>query len=369
MLRSQLLPKLRPFLRRHPRVKRLLINAETEFEAARHAAAGVLPVLIRPAPVRLNVAITAACNLRCTGCRYGRDFMPGAQLPLQVVREMLDDAAAGGVPIVRLYGGEPLLHRDLPEMVRHSVKVGVKPYVTTNGILLKEKFPALYDAGLRTMTIGFYGTGEDYNSYVHATRGFRKLEEGISTVRDRYGMGVEMQINFLLMKPSCSIEALRRALDFAVKYQLFLQTDLIHYSLPYFTEGPEGELQFGPGDEPAIRRVAEELLAFKAEHPHLYPEAEASIRSIPDWLLKGPEMRIPCDAYNLLWVGADGTVKLCYVTFTLGNLHQTRLREMLYSGAHAEAARGAFALRCPNCHCNRDTRIQKHYASRLKYRG
>ncbi|HVS17092.1 MAG TPA: SPASM domain-containing protein, partial [Planctomycetota bacterium] len=91
------------------------------------------------------------------------------------------------------------------------------------------------------------------------------------------------------------------------------------------------------------------------------------LRSIPDWLMLGPDMRIPCDAYNMVWVGADGSVKLCYVTFDLGNLHERRLRDMLYGPEHQAAARGAFRLDCPNCHCERDNRIKKDLASRLKY--
>ena len=88
---------------------------------------------------------------------------------------------------------------------------------------------------------------------------------------------------------------------------------------------------------------------------------------MPDWLLKGPEMRVPCDAYQMTWVGADGTVKLCYVTFTLGNLHQTRLRDLMFTPAHDQAAKDAYQLQCPNCHCEASTRIKKHLPSRLRY--
>lgn len=91
------------------------------------------------------------------------------------------------------------------------------------------------------------------------------------------------------------------------------------------------------------------------------------LRSIPDWLLKGADMRVPCDARNLLWVGADGTVQMCYVTFNLGNLHQQRLPDMLFGDAHKKAARDAFALNCPNCHCERNSRIQKHFPTRRLY--
>jgi cyclic pyranopterin phosphate synthase len=92
-----------------------------------------------------------------------------------------------------------------------------------------------------------------------------------------------------------------------------------------------------------------------------------SLRSIPDWLYGGPEMKIPCDAYRMVWIGADGSVRLCYVSFELGNLHEQRLSEMLFGEAHRDASRGAFLLKCPNCHCERDNRVVKHGPSRRRY--
>jgi hypothetical protein len=61
--------------------------------------------------------------------------------------------------------------------------------------------------------------------------------------------------------------------------------------------------------------------------------------------------------------------ELCYVPFQLGNLHQSRLRELLHTDAQSAAARDAFALRCPNCHCGFDDRTRKHWPSRRQYRG
>jgi cyclic pyranopterin phosphate synthase len=78
-------------------------------------------------------------------------------------------------------------------------------------------------------------------------------------------------------------------------------------------------------------------------------------------------MRVPCDAYDMIWVGADGSVRLCFVTFPLGNLHHQPLSEILFSEAHRKAAKGAVQLACPNCHCNRDTRIAKHLPSLVRY--
>ena len=78
-------------------------------------------------------------------------------------------------------------------------------------------------------------------------------------------------------------------------------------------------------------------------------------------------MRVACDAGQMLWVGADGSVQLCYVTFPLGNLHERRLREMLFTKAHHAAARGAWALDCPNCHCRYGDRIAKDRSLASKY--
>jgi cyclic pyranopterin phosphate synthase len=78
-------------------------------------------------------------------------------------------------------------------------------------------------------------------------------------------------------------------------------------------------------------------------------------------------MRVPCDRHRLIWIGADGTVQMCYVTFKLGNLHQGRLRDMLFTETHAQAARDAFKLNCPNCHCAYASRTLGHSATRKQY--
>src|SRR5260370_19598781 len=113
---SSLIRVLRPIVEHHPRVKGVLQRADQALGLYRHSAASLFPIVIQPQPRQLTVAVTAQCNLRCLGCRYGRDFMPGHQLGLAVVRDLFDDAREAGVSKVRLYGGESLLHPDLPAM-------------------------------------------------------------------------------------------------------------------------------------------------------------------------------------------------------------------------------------------------------------
>jgi MoaA/NifB/PqqE/SkfB family radical SAM enzyme len=368
-MRTYLRHTLRPMLKQHPSIWQSLIALDATIERGRMAAAAYIPSLVRPAPRNLEIAITSHCNLRCVGCRYGRDFMTGTQLTWAMVRDLLDDAKAMGIWNIRFYGGEPLLHADLPRMIAHAASLGLQTYVTTNAILLKHKIDQLYAAGLRALTIGYYGTGEKYDAYVQRRDRFGRLEAGIAAVRERYGADVYMRISWLLMRPSCNLDDLDAACRVAERYGAQIQVDLIHYSLPYFSEGPNRELQFTAGDEAAIDEVVRELVRRKKQNPTLFNQSLRALRSVPDWLLKGPEMRVPCDSHEQLWVGPDGTVQQCYVTFRLGNLHQTRLRNMLNTPCHKQAAIDSYQLNCPNCHCFYGRRIEKHGPSVTRYAG
>lgn len=332
-----------------------------------HSSALYFPWLIRPQNHKIMVAVTAHCNCKCIGCRYGRDFMPGHQMSRAMVDSLLEDAAHAGFRVIRFYGGEPLLHADLAHMIASCRRLRMKPYITTNAVILNEKIDELYDAGLREITIGFYGIGDDYDAYVQRPGMFARMDANLATAHEKYGNDLNLQLNWLFMRPTCSIKAFTQAVQFAEQYNMRIQIDLIHYSLPYFQEGPDRALQFRPEDELAIREVVEEMQRVKQEKPDLINQSIETLRSIPDWLLKGPRMRVPCTANEMIWVGADGTVQLCYVTFELGNLHKLRFRDILCSNERKQASRAAFLLNCPNCHCGANDRIMRNAWIRRKY--
>lgn len=328
----------------------------------------IWPGLVRAQTEKITIAITAHCNLRCQGCKYGRDFMPGAVLPMNIYRELIADAAAAKVPAVRLYGGEPLLHPDVVEMVQLTNDLGVGCYMTTNALILDQKIDALHAAGLRKITMGYYGQGTAFDEYVQRPGRFDRMVESLDATRARFGADrLDLQFNFLLSRRSANRAAVDEVRRFAEKYDASIHVDVVHYSLPYFQEGPERELQFRPEDADDVRRTIDYLLELKAKYPKLLTESPVALAAFEDWAMKQEEMRVPCDARKLLWVGADGSVMLCYVTFPLGNLHDKRLRDMLYTPDHHQAARDAFALNCPNCHCEAASRVEKHGPSFRKY--
>jgi MoaA/NifB/PqqE/SkfB family radical SAM enzyme len=329
---------------------------------------GIWPGMVRAQTEKITIAITAHCNLRCMGCKYGRDFMPGSVLPLSVYQELIEDAGAANVPAVRLYGGEPLLHPDVVRMVELAGENNVGCYMTTNALVLDKKIDALHGAGLRKVTMGYYGQGTAFDEYVQRPGRYDRLVESLDNVRRSHSADkLDLQFNFLLSRRSSNTAAVDEMMRFAERYDASIHVDVVHYSLPYFQEGPERELQFRPEDADDVRRTIDYLLEIKAKSPHVLTESAVALAAFEDWAMKQEDMRVPCDARKLLWVGADGSVMLCYVTFPLGNLHEKRLRDMLYKPDHHKAARDAFQLNCPNCHCEAASRVEKHGPSFRKY--
>jgi cyclic pyranopterin phosphate synthase len=105
----------------------------------------------------LRISVTDRCNLRCTYCMPEEvTFMDrGELLSFEEITEFVRVAVTLGIDKIRLTGGEPLMRRDLPRLVRMLAQIpGVRDLgLTTNGILLAEQAQTLYDSGLRRINI------------------------------------------------------------------------------------------------------------------------------------------------------------------------------------------------------------------------
>jgi cyclic pyranopterin phosphate synthase len=105
----------------------------------------------------LRLSVTDRCNLRCTYCMPEEvTFLDrGELLTFEELTAFTRIAAGLGVDKVRLTGGEPLLRRGLPDLVRMLVAVpGVRDLgLTTNGVLLGDQARPLFDAGLRRLNV------------------------------------------------------------------------------------------------------------------------------------------------------------------------------------------------------------------------
>ena len=106
----------------------------------------------------LRISVTDRCNIRCFYCMPERDvqFVERREiLDFEEIERFVRIAVGLGIDKVRVTGGEPLVRRDLPVLIRRLTAIpGIKDLsLTTNGVLLSEMVRPLYDAGLRRINV------------------------------------------------------------------------------------------------------------------------------------------------------------------------------------------------------------------------
>ena len=155
-----------------------------------------------PYPLQVDYELLYACNLKCPICimslpaeeklRWGN---PHERLSLDTVKELLDEGAAQGQAAVGLNGiCEPLLHPDLPEIIRHARSKGLLDIMfNTNGQLLDEHISKeLIKAGLTRIMISIDAAtkptyeririGADFERVCENVRKFVEIRQQLKSV-------------------------------------------------------------------------------------------------------------------------------------------------------------------------------------------
>jgi len=98
---------------------------------------------IRGRPFVLSHGINARCNLRCRFCEYWS--APGEEMSTPEVLRMLDDAKSFGIGAYNAWTAEPLMRKDLPDILKHAKGLGLITSLITNGVLLQRRVHELAD--------------------------------------------------------------------------------------------------------------------------------------------------------------------------------------------------------------------------------
>jgi cyclic pyranopterin phosphate synthase len=150
----------------------------------------------------LRVSVTDRCNFRCVYCMPEEGFPctpKDEHLTTDEFVRLIGIAVQKGIRKVRLTGGEPLLRKDIVELVRAISFLGVDDLsLTTNGFMLAEKAPDLKMAGLQRVNVSL-DTLQPVKFQEIARRGcIEQVLEGIKTAQ---AVGLQpMKINCVALK-------------------------------------------------------------------------------------------------------------------------------------------------------------------------
>ncbi len=147
----------------------------------------------------LRMSVTDRCNLNCIYCHNEGSTGTTGEMSVETISNIVHVAADFGVNRLKISGGEPLLRKDLEDIL-----VSLPPLkdvsMTTNGVLLQERALSLKNAGLDRVNISLDSLNE--GSYRHITKCkdgvFRKVIGGIHAAVD-VGL-TPVKLNMVLLK-------------------------------------------------------------------------------------------------------------------------------------------------------------------------
>ena len=89
-------------------------------------------------PITVGWDITQMCNLRCKHCYATAGKRSEKEFSIDKVKQIIDELDSLGTVLIALAGGEPLVRRDIFEIVSYIKSKGMEVFINTNGILIDE---------------------------------------------------------------------------------------------------------------------------------------------------------------------------------------------------------------------------------------
>ncbi len=145
-------------------------------------------------PLVLMLEPLFRCNLACPGC--GKIDYPAKVLNRRLsVRECLDAADECGAPIVSIPGGEPLLHKEIGEIVDGLVARKKFVYLCTNALLLEKKLDRFTPSPYLSLSVHLDGYQEHHDKAVNQEGVF---DRAVAAIREARKRGFRVTINCTL---------------------------------------------------------------------------------------------------------------------------------------------------------------------------
>jgi len=141
---------------------------------------------------------TRRCNLKCVHCySSSADIDYEDELTTDEAKAMIDSLVRLGAPVILFSGGEPLMRKDLPELMKYSRDAGLRVVISTNGTMLTNEFLTIAnDIGLSYIGVSLDGLREVNDKFRGVEGAFDKALDGIRrTMKHGIKAGLRFTIN------------------------------------------------------------------------------------------------------------------------------------------------------------------------------
>ncbi|HEY3928322.1 MAG TPA: GTP 3',8-cyclase MoaA [Candidatus Koribacter sp.] len=290
----------------------------------------------------LRLSITDRCNYRCVYCRSGNNGPSFAELTLNDYLRLVRVFVSLGITKVRLTGGEPLLRRDLLDLIRELRKlrtIDEEPLdiaITTNGHLLADMAQPLKDAGLNRITVSMDAV--DPALFARITRVPNGFEKVVAGIRAAKRVGLEpVKVNAVLLRGFNE--------DQIIPFAMFAREEDVVARFIEFMPLEEDRL-WTPEIVVSLSEIVEKLNAYMPLRELKHARSETARRYIfedgrGEIGIIAPVSLPFCGACSRIRVTSDGKIRTC-----LFSVREHDLAGLLLEGASDEqiAERIRFAV-------------------------
>jgi 12,18-didecarboxysiroheme deacetylase len=144
--------------------------------------------------------MTQRCNLKCVHC-YAHAVDPSSQqdpISNEKAKEIIDDLAQFGAPVMLFSGGEPLVREDLVDLAKYATSKGMRAVISTNGTLItKSKARELKEVGLSYVGISLDGAEEVHDKFRGVKGAYKKALQGVENCQAE---GLKVGLRFTINK-------------------------------------------------------------------------------------------------------------------------------------------------------------------------
>jgi MoaA/NifB/PqqE/SkfB family radical SAM enzyme len=251
--------------------------------------------------VLVHFEVTMRCNARCGFCDYWKTDPATRD---EEVKSFADAARFFDPMLITFTGGEPLLRRDLEELVAavvRSVRLKYVMLITHGGMLSVERARSLWDAGINQFNVSL-----DYLDGRHDTaRGIpgltAKIFDALPRMRE---VGIDnVRFNTVIKNDNLDqiLPIVRRADELGFGVNLSVYTD---------AKNGNGAHLLGNAQLAEVDALVAELLAYKRARRGVITNSDYYLEQIPRYV-RG-EMREPCrSGIRTIHVDPTGRVKRC----------------------------------------------------------
>jgi len=282
--------------------------------------------------VNLRISVTDRCNFRCTYCMPADnvEFMDRSNLlSFEEIQRVAQIVSSMGINRLRLTGGEPLMRKNLPTLIKMLDEVdGIDDIaMTTNAYFLKGQAQSLKDAGLKRLNVSLDALDPDKFRDVNRRDCLQSVLDGLDTAR---------KVGFKSIKIN------------AVAVRNFSETEIMNLIEMGRSDGFEIRfIEFMPLDSDKVWErdkvlFGHEIVDIIKKNYELVPiDNSLEIGPASEYNFADGKGKIGiitavsnpfCDHCNRIRMTADGKLRTC-----LFSTEETNLKELIRSGATDEA--------------------------------